>query len=378
MFIQKADKAQAETPSPDKTIFEKAFKVGFQDPTNYVQELREAVMKCSKESVTHYNYLAAIQFSGYGKTRSILEFAKNCHHVYICFHKKDLSGYPKGTPKNEEMLEDLKKGKMVEECHVIAKKWIHSIITTFEHMTTSKDKNEESFWESVIQSTKEHKDINAARHLIILFIDEASALLDTTNEKRNLKEKNRAFRGLCRALHDFNDSVFAILTDTNSLVANLAPSIEQDILARNYDLRVHLPFIYIASTDSLEGNPELPSESDNGHHIVHFGRPLWASTWLGYGSTKLPETKFAEIVTLAKFKLLGGIASRWVDIKKNEQLARLAALAVLASIAGLYVSPISSVAPNLVKSHMATLIGLDESHQRHLITYPSEPLLSEA
>ena len=83
-------------------------------------------------------------------------------------------------------------------------------------------------------------------------------------------------------------------------------------------------------------------------------------------------------MTLAKFKLLGGIASRWVDIKKNEQLARLAALAVLASIAGLYVSPISSVAPNLVKSHMATLIGLDESHQRHLITYPSEPLLSEA
>ena len=56
----------------------------------------------------------------------------------------------------------------------------------------------------------------------------------------------------------------------------------------------------------------------------------------------------------------------------------MAALAVLASIAGLYVSPISSVAPNLVKSHMATLIGLDESHQRHLITYPSEPLLSEA
>ena len=121
-------------------VFEKAFKVGFQDPTNYVQELREAVMKCSKESVTHYNYLAVIQSSGYGKTRSILEFAKNCHHVYICFHKKDSSGYPKGTPKNEEMLEDLKKGKMVEECHVIAKKWIHSIITTFEHMTTSKDK----------------------------------------------------------------------------------------------------------------------------------------------------------------------------------------------------------------------------------------------
>ena len=121
-------------------VFEKAFKVDFQDPTNYVQELREAVMNSSKVSVTHYNYLAVIQSSGYGKTRSILEFAKNRCHVYICFRKKDSSGYPKGTPKNEEMLEDLKKGKTLEECHAIAKKWIRSIITTFEHMTTSKDK----------------------------------------------------------------------------------------------------------------------------------------------------------------------------------------------------------------------------------------------
>ena len=83
-------------------------------------------------------------------------------------------------------------------------------------------------------------------------------------------------------------------------------------------------------------------------------------------------------MTLAKFKLLGGVASQWVDIKKNEQLASLSALAVLASIADLYLSPLSCLAPNLVKSHMATLIGLDESHQWHVITYPSEPLLSEA
>jgi hypothetical protein len=44
-----------------------------------------------------------------------------------------------------------------------------------------------------------------------------------------VKEKNTVFRGLRRALRDLNGSVFAILTDTNSSVANLAPPIEQDI-----------------------------------------------------------------------------------------------------------------------------------------------------
>ena len=62
-----------------------------------------------------------------------------------------------------------------------------------------------------------------------------------------MKEKNRVFRGLCRALRDFNDSVFAILTDTNSSVANLAPPIEQDI-------SVMLPSILFNNIDDVNSN----------------------------------------------------------------------------------------------------------------------------
>ena len=62
-----------------------------------------------------------------------------------------------------------------------------------------------------------------------------------------MKEKNRVFRGLRRALHDFNDSVFAILTDTNSSVANLAPPIEQDI-------SVMLPLILFNNIDDDNSN----------------------------------------------------------------------------------------------------------------------------
>jgi len=62
-----------------------------------------------------------------------------------------------------------------------------------------------------------------------------------------VKEKNRVFRGLRRALRDFNDSVFAILTDTNSSVANLAPPIEQDI-------SVMLPSILFNNIDDDNSN----------------------------------------------------------------------------------------------------------------------------
>jgi hypothetical protein len=63
---------------------------------------------------------------------------------------------------------------------------------------------------------------------------------------------------------------------------------------------------------------------------------------------------------------------------KDAEMKRKTTLAVIACIATLYISPISSVAPDLVKAHMATLIHIDDDRKKHLITYPSEPVLAEA
>ena len=116
------------------------------------------------------------------------------------------------------------------------------------------------------------------------------------------------------------------------------------------------------------------NENGSGHDIVRFGRPLWGSRWQSTESYATDQDKFEDIIHLAKFKLLGGTN----DWDQNAEIKRKAALAIIACIATLYISPISSVTPDLVKSHMATLIAMDDDRKKHLITYPSEPVLAEA
>jgi hypothetical protein len=84
---------------------------------------------------------------------------------------------------------------------------------------------------------------------------------------------------------------------------------------------------------------------------------------------------FDELITIAKFKIMGG-QSDLIVLQKEQRNG--AALAILACTATLYVSPASSLASELVRSYMATLVGIDKFNTRHLISYPSEPILSEA
>lgn len=121
----------------------------------------------------------------------------------------------------------------------------------------------------------------------------------------------------------------------------------------------------------MNGIPQL--EHSEGYDIVRFGRPLWGSYWL---ASPDDTNKFRTVRQLAINKLLGG-ESAWSQIK-DYRLKRTAALALVACIASLYVSPTSSEASDLVKAHMGTLVAIDKERKRLLVTYPSEPVLSEA
>ncbi|CAJ0765583.1 6042_t:CDS:2, partial [Entrophospora sp. SA101] len=163
------------------------------------------------------------------------------------------------------------------------------------------------------------------------------------------------FRAVSRALLDLRQYSYGILTDINSSVANLAPSKEDD--------------------PSAHGFEKLPHEDDDlGYSIVPFGRPLWGSLWAAKQDVD-DQIRFQDIICLAKQKLLGGIVS-WKYL--NEVDKKIAALAVVSSVATLHVSPVSSIASALVMSHMATLVAISEDHRYHIITYPSEPVMPEA
>jgi len=97
-------------------------------------------------------------------------------------------------------------------------------------------------------------------------------------------------------------------------------------------------------------------------------------------------------VSIARFKLFAGKTDQWATLRDPEgTLKARVALALIACTTALYISPVSSMAASLVKSHMATLFTIAKSHdasenvvadlhQRRqlLIAYPSEPILSEA
>jgi len=121
-------------------------------------------------------------------------------------------------------------------------------------------------------------------------------------------------------------------------------------------------------------NDILLEDDGSGYDIVRFGRPLWASRWISTGSEGDNQRKFEDMIEFAKFKLLGG-TFHW---DSDPDIKRKATFAIIACIATLYISPVSSEAPDLVKSHMAILVAIDDDRKKHLIAYPSEPVLSEA
>ncbi|KAG9292765.1 hypothetical protein G9A89_001295, partial [Geosiphon pyriformis] len=349
-----------QTLSSQKRVFEKAFTVTFRDPGGYLGALCKQISQVAGTE-NYYNYLTIIQSSGYGKTRAGCELAAEFPFVYVCFRENGSTGYPLATMKSMDMLRNLNAAEDIDKAEIEALGWIQSIISTF-HMKKEeflKNRPQEKYQQALLKNQEQasefwntvnldrgKKNMPKNKEKIILFIDEASALLSKKTDQ---------------------------VDNTNSSVANLAPQFYNDNSARSYSLKVHKPFIYLATMDCL--SEDIPyNENSSGHDIIWFGRPLWGSRWQSAETWELDMDKFRNIIQLAKFKLLGGMN----DWKQNAEIRRKAALTVIACITTLYISPVSSVAPDLIKSHMATLIAIDDDRKNHLITYPSEPVLAEA
>ncbi|CAG8589603.1 11970_t:CDS:10 [Ambispora leptoticha] len=375
---------QQASGSSQTRELEKAFNISFRDPVGYLRALCQRIRQVA-DTDDHFNYLTIIQSSGYGKTRAGCELAAEFPFVYVCFRENGSTGYPPATPRSMDMLRNIKEARNIDEAEVEAVGWIRSIISTFHEKREEFCKKEPQeryqqallkdqqqaidFWNAV-DANRENEEMPQTSKKIILFIDEASALLSKKKNQETVTEKNQAFRAVRRALLKYKAYITGLLTDTNSSVANLAPQIEH---ARGSNRKVHKPFIYLATMDCLSTDISL-NENGSGHDIIRFGKPLWGSRWQSAESWETSQEKFNNIIQFAKFKLRGG-TNQW---DQNTEIKRKVSLAVIACIATLYISPISSLAPDLVKSHMATLIHIDDDRKKHLITYPSESVLAEA
>ncbi|CAJ0872010.1 2613_t:CDS:2 [Entrophospora sp. SA101] len=307
----------------------RVFSIDYKDNDDFIRELKEQ-LNVITNSEGYFNYLPVIQSSGYGKTRAVCQLAKSHPLIYVCFHSKTSTGHPPATPKSNIMHQELVNMKNIDEAHTVAFSWLRSMIQVFCEMGLEK-KSEDLLYDEYL--------------LFFMMV---------------------RFRAVSRALLDLRQYSYGILTDINSSVANLAPSKEDDPSA-------HVKVICLSSF--YRGFEKLPHEDDDlGYSIVPFGRPLWGSLWAAKQDVD-DQIRFQDIICLAKQKLLGGIVS-WKYL--NEVDKKIAALAVVSSVATLHVSPVSSIASALVMSHMATLVAISEDHRYHIITYPSEPVMPEA
>src|SRR5438128_8767963 len=107
---------------------------------------------------------------------------------------------------------------------------------------------------------------------------------------------------------------------------------------------------------------------DETWNLAKFGRPLYISYLQSCNND--PEA-IDKLKNLLERKLLGG-ANNFEESQQD-----ISSLAILSSIIGFDMSPQSQLALELVASHMATCVSVSEDREWLIITYPSEPLLSD-
>ncbi|GES84782.1 hypothetical protein RCL_jg24130.t1 [Rhizophagus clarus] len=235
-------------------------------------------------------------------------------------------------------------------------------------------------WNYLTENFQTESDIE-----ILLCVDEGRTLLQSDN--KNLRTS--LFRCWRRALRENRwraKGLFSVILDTTSQVSHFASSPGNDPTIKTIvDYKLFMPFIYIISFDSLTELPDM----DNFDFIKLFskGRPCWKAFKDAYYNDLTPNTDSSsnimdeiyawnKVKTLVMAKLQGGNIDFNVIDEENKNLT---SVAVLASLCSVNISPsVVHIASNLVASHLGTCLAISQDRTKVLVSYPSEPLITEA
>ena len=127
--------------------------MAFQDPGSYIGYLHEEIQFGIKNANAHYNYIALIQSSGYGKSRAVGELSKlNYWILLFCFRSNESSGFPPKTPKSNDFLKELHESENADDAEKVALLWISASVRMIkEYKGNGYDSI--GFWEMQIVST---------------------------------------------------------------------------------------------------------------------------------------------------------------------------------------------------------------------------------
>ena len=376
----------------------------------YISYVRRQAIGSQLDASKNYyaRYFSICQSSGYGKSRSIKEVAKQLYIVPICLRPEAvrntepvrspvIANYIQGLQENDwpallnALAVTLWRWKDEGKIPANTQEWYSTMIKSTESVKT--------FWSEVIslraddcsEVVKNRTNCDFLSNFVLVF-DEASPLL----EKVSL-DSEPSFVHCCRALSSLPPNIpfVTIFIDTNSSVSNFAPqNVYHSSNRVQGGLQLFAPFIFypLDVFRAIQAAGKVPEYLDMYRQTYALGRDteyqvkvlfnpflpaLYSramfSTWVVNEATKMQsttdkriwfETLESEVNNLAHSKLI----PRGFD----ESTVSFACASCRFSLS----TTSNKTQQQLVRHHMATLLAVDSKRENLLVEYPVEPILS--
>lgn len=357
------------TVSPERKA---AFHVEYVDANNTVDDFIDYVDECHAEyKIHHWKYdtpcISLCQSSGYGKSRLLQQVSKQRTLLYVCVGDSD-SSYPGPNWKARSFFFSNVDIKTNRQDHV-ERQLEHCVswcLLQRNDLTTMNqfEQTPAAFWDEITkhdETKNDYKSLPLSKTLWIAF-DEAQSLfrVPDVGGLSNLQILRRAIR---RVSYKVGHRLFAILTDTKVTIPNVVSCkpVSSSYRPNPDENNGFHPYFLLLTQDAFKKSSQQSFTED--WSFANCGRPLWkalyqepsksGSKMISYAAQLLPQSRNCLI---------------------NDELALLA---IMICRTGVYLSPQSSTASDLLK-YMATLVLSDNSHEYLLVTYLSDPVLTIA
>ncbi|CEO94971.1 unnamed protein product (mitochondrion) [Plasmodiophora brassicae] len=319
-------------------------------------------------------YFAVCQSAGYGKSRLIKAADTSSHllhTIYICLRDPNLPGYPHVNQPVRQFLAGLQSSRNAARDLT---KWLHCLLSSFwksggqhdwpavQNMST---KVAEFFASACRLDDNQSTFPNVpADNVIAIVFDHASLLNQITavDERGDCITLFRLLRRVLRSLPGGN--LVAILVDAAWEEQDFAGPMDPDgHLDPAGPRQIAEPFTALATRDLLRSRWRHLSPYVD---LFTSGRPFW--------TTLLHDGSEVALDTLKREALLTLLAGH------NQPVSESDLVAMFSAVMPVKVNPQSSLAMDLVQSHLATLLAVCAPFQGRACTviYPPEPILAEA
>ncbi|KZT22737.1 hypothetical protein NEOLEDRAFT_1137521 [Neolentinus lepideus HHB14362 ss-1] len=389
----------------------------------YAQTLWKYIQSNMDREDVYARYLAIIQSSGTGKSRTVDELSKTHLVIPMNLRNSGSHGFPPPdhnvayylcTPGGPEVLgirmSDFLQALFEQTLHVLETEFRRDVTETVaeqfrEYMTAGMTMGKHgasriNFYDEVLERAEKARKSRAtsasevyaplqafqkladllrslepqessSTPLVILEFDEAHVLTKPQSSVY-MGPVWSSFGELRRVLRAFSKlPLFSLFLSTSGQIETLVPSASR---FRSIYSFTNVGFDHLAIKLSLIQDIPTVERITSTEHLCHYGRPLWGGRYdCGNDDIK------SSMIEFAAHKLLGGVdyEGRWQDLSSAQILACLAQRLPIEFMTTRYPEDLSAELQQ-IERHMRICLQFDPNTLSLKTLSPSEPILSEA